>query len=380
MSDKFLFLASNYIDPSLVFARTLSSQDSLHVADNLFLANRRAKTWRSAGCFEIVAGSNTFQFRETAGVDLTATVPAGTYNSLSAFFTAVAAAMHSAGTCNYTLDQNPTNKHIRITSDRAGGKIFTLNFTNPASAAMADILGFSVGTLVTYSGTGAYTADSLRIHTSEWMIFDLGIGSNPKAFVLLGERNKAISLSSDATIKIQGNSTNVWTSPQFEQALPYDERAICSINTSGFGSYRYWRFQIVDRANPNGYLELSYAYLGEAYSTTRGGVQFPFKTTKIDRSSLTFSEGGYSYPYRRQRAEQYELTWNGLTISEKESFDAIWESKGMTDSFLVCLDPNGAFSSSKNYATKLVKFSAEPAGQLMSPQNFSLDMKIREDL
>lgn len=63
--------------------------------------------------------------------------------------------------------------------------------------------------------------------------------------------------SSVTTLKFQGNASDVWTSPSIDETLTWDADIITKDFTGG--SYRYWRIQVIDGTNPDGYIEIGRA-------------------------------------------------------------------------------------------------------------------------
>lgn len=370
--------AEDYLDSA---TRTVSSEDSVFTASNLYDQSIRGRVWRSAGFFEVTSANKTIIFRETVLVDLTANIVEGTYDNLTSFLTAVKTALEAAGASTYTVTQNTSSKKIVITSDGlGGGGVFQLRWTDVLSTA-ADLLGFS--TAADDQGALTYTADTVRIHSYEWLKWDLGASSNPDIFIAIGKKNQAIKISNSATIRLQGNATDVWTSPSYDQALTYDENTIYKTKTIGQdglhpSALRYWRLKITDRDNVNGYVELSNVYLGEYYSTTQGAITFPFTVTNLDFSSSTqFQSGAKSYT-RRQRGEAFSFAWQALTTTEKEQFDTFARDLGESKPFYMVFDPNLYFGSSVNYNIRYVRFANPPAVTLEDANLWSSSWSLEE--
>jgi hypothetical protein len=86
-------------------------------------------------------------------------------------------------------------------------------------------------------------------------IFDLGSAKAVDYFLILDH-----NLTSSATVKLQGNATNVWTAPTIDITI-----TIADYLYHGFTSaetYRYWRVTIDDPTNLNDYIQFSKVYLG----------------------------------------------------------------------------------------------------------------------
>lgn len=375
-------MTTNYLDPDRVSNAYYSSQQAPFPVSNLYNAQRRSRVWRSAGYWEITDANRTIVFRETAaGPNLTASVAKGEYSSTAAFLAAVKAALEAVGASTYTVTTDDDTSKIKITSDVSGGdNTFSILWTNPSSAGFAAVIGFA--TDVDSTGAESYTADELKIHTSEWLKWDFGISTNPKALVMIGPRNSPIRISPNATIKLQANETNVWADPTFEQVLTYDDVAIGLFSDEGLfpEALRYAKLVIIDQANPNGFVELGSVFLGEFFQPVRGAVNFPLAGRYVDRSTTAFSEGGQTFSDRRAKSEILDLNWRLLTKSEKEELDEIFDEFGTSDPFFIQLDPSLAFSTKTSKYVRYVKFESEPRYSLETPNNFQCAMTLREEL
>lgn len=370
----------NYLIPSLISNQYKSSEQAAFPLTNAFNFQRRSRVWRSNGYWNITSSNNTIIFRETTGVDLTATVAVSEYTSTTALYAAIKTALEAVGASTYTISQDATTlKHKFTSNGSGGGGIFEIYWSN-ASTTMETILGFSSDE----DDTGAltYTADALRIHTSEWITWDFGITTLPKAFALIGARNDPIKITPSATITLSANETNVWTSPTYQTTITYDDEVMYVTSSTGLWTeaLRYARLDIVDNDNTAGYIEVGALYLGDFFDPTRARVQYPFAGSYVDRSITTFSEGGQSFSDVREKTEVFSISWFGLTVAEKEQIDTMWLSFGTSQPFFVEFDPDTSFYSTVNKSIRYVKFQQEPSYDLVSPANFSCRMTLREEL
>lgn len=367
---------TNYIDTSILTFTDVSSEQAAFPVSNAYNLQRRSKVWRSNGYFKIEAGVNdTIIFNEGGG-DLTATIVAGEYTSSSALATAIDTALTTApgASGSYTVTHNSEYKFVITKS--AG--TFTIKWSH-ASTNAEDTLGFAA---VDDTGALSYTADFVRIHSEEFILLDFGIETLPTAFFLIGPRNRAIRISPSATIKLQGNPTNNFSMPEYEQTLTYDDEVIALISDTGLHTQalRYWRIQIVDRDNPQGFVEVGAFFLGTFFDPNRGRVIFPFNSGFIDRSTTVFSEGGQTYSDSRNQAQQFSLTWKGLEKADIEEIYTIFNRLGTSKPFFVVFDAEQAFSTALSRMTKYVKWDSPPQWVLETPNNFSMQMIFREEL
>lgn len=365
---------SNFVDLNILANSDVSSEQTAFPVTNAYNLQRRSKVWRSQGYFKIESGSNTIIFTE-GGADLTATVAAGEYTSTASFMTALDSAFTTAtgAVGSYTITQDSNFKFVITKS--AG--TFVIKWTSGSSAAMAAILGFDTAS----NSTGAltYTADALRINTEEWILWDLGIASNPQAFMLCDQRNKPIKLSPNGVFKLQGNETNDFSSPSYQTTLTYDDQVISVVSDTGLHTegLRYWRVRFLDE-NPLGYVQVGAFFLGQAFQPTRGRAQFPLKSDYIDRSENVLSEGGQSFSDIFEQTQQYNVDWVGLETDDVEDLTQLFSVYGTTSPFFISFGTT--LSSSGDDVIKFVKFSNEPQFQLATPGNFTCSMSFIEQL
>lgn len=369
----FRLMNNNYLDSDFLAATDVSSEHASFPLSNTFNKQTRSKVWRTTGYFLIESGDNTIVFNEGGG-DFTATVAAGEYTAAT-LCTAIDTALSAAGAGSYTVTYTAAFKFQIVKSTGT----FNIKWTHANSADMAGILGFSTAS----DDTGAltYLADNVRIHTSEWAIFDFGVSVSPSSFILIGERNEAIKISDSATIILYGNDTNVWTSPSYSQVLTFDEEAIAEFSdTTLHGSaLRYWKLEIIDKTNPLGYVEINGLYIGDHFSGAAGSVQFPMSVNLIDNSKNIISEGGQSLADIYEQTAEYSVTWNFLSKEDIEDITEFFELVGTAIPFYVSMDTDEAFSTSFNRRVKYVKFTGVDYS-LDGANRFSCDMNMREDL
>ncbi len=375
-----LVMNENYIRADILTSQAASSQVAALPATNVYDTIRRGKVWRTAGYWLIDSTNKAIIFRESVGVDLTASIVEAAYTTDASFLTAIKTALEAAGASTYTVTRDTTTLKIKITSDgMGGGGILQLMWTDVLSTA-ATILGYDTGA----NDTGAltYTADVLKIHTKEFLTWDLGTASLPQALAICGTRNGGLQLSSSAVVTLKGNSSDAWTSPAFSQVLTYSQDVIALLDSDGLhtSALRYWRLEIVDPSNPDGYIELSNVYLGEVFEPSQGAVQFPFDQKYQDFSTVSQSKSGVRFADIEQVSEVFDLSWFALTKSEAETLRDFFELYGTYYPFWIALDPNEVFSTDYRKWIRMCRFDDPPQFSLESPNLFSSRWKLSEEV
>jgi len=365
-------------------SKTVSSENASFPATNIYDLERRRMTWRSAGYWLVASGSNTIVFREVnAGADLTATIAAGAYATDALFLAAVAAAMNAASThtSTYTATRNPSTGKIILTQSAAGtASVFQLRWLT--AAAFGTILGFD--TSANDTGSTAYTADELRIHTEEFFIFDFGAPVNPTGIIAVSDRNIPLNISPTATVTIMANPSNSWSAPAESFTVTVRDFLLGYLNPAGIaalaGGYRYWKLQIIDNDNPDLYVELGAIVVATHIALDRGAPAFPYASKPVDNSIVDFSETGQAWVGKKPKTRIHTIQWEKLTNDDMEALEQAWEEKSKAISFFIALDPDSHFTTDGIRRTVLVKFQEEPESRLVSPGNWSSQWVIREEL
>jgi len=375
------FTDQNFLDSDLVNVRSASSEKANFPADNLYDRQQRSEIWRSEGYYNIEDGSNTIVFRETAATDLTATITADEYTTPALLATAIKTALEAAGGSVYTVSRSTTSDKWVITSDGAGGGgIFEIIWTDASSAAMAGILGYSTGADDT--GGLTYTGDFINLHTDEWLLWDLGLSSLPEYFYVFGDRNEPIELSSSATIQIQGNFTDNFSTQIFSETIPYDGRVIHTYDLTGFGStyLRYWRLRINDPQIGSGFVQLGHVSLGNILRPSRGRIAFGFGGSYRNFSNPVRVVGGQVVSNVRPCTESFRVTWSNLTKQDRKLFEDHYKKKGLDTAFVAHFDPMAALGADQKELIRLVKYAEDPQWSVVSANNFTVAMTLEEAL
>lgn len=372
----FRIFNDNFIDTEKLANYSVSSEQSAFPVENIFNQKRRTKVWRSNGYFNVTNSNNKIVFQETNGVDLTAILTVDEYTSITSFSDEIERAMNSAGASTYTVTRS--NLRFNITSNgTGGGGIFKLEYSD-SNFTISDLIGITSDK----SGALTYEMDLPRIHEEEFILWDMGVASNPDAFFYIDARNSSIKISPTATIKLQANETNNFSSPSYEQDIAYDDEVLGILSDNGIAdsAYRYWRLYVVDKNNPASHIQGGAVFLGNYLNPTRGRAQFPLIQEFIDNSVTIYAESGASYSDIRQKTQSFSISIAALQKADIEDFFIFFNDFGTGKPWFISMDSDANFSSSALRKILLVKFVSEPQYRLISPDNFTLTFRIREEL
>jgi hypothetical protein len=218
----------------------------------------------------------------------------------------------------------------------------------------------------------------------ESVIYDLGYNARIEFFAVISPLDEEFSISDQATIKIQGNNLNNFTSPPLDITLSRTGSGIFQffdeIADSGF---RFWRFYFEDKYNTNGPegFSLSYIYLGDYTTLTSTNIQRGLNKTIVDPSLQTESESGAIYFDKKTKFVRFQ---NGiialLETSARDELEQLFFDFGTTTPFFISIDPRNCISSTLPDFTKYVVFEAAPVSTHVKGQYFNMTMSFREVL
>jgi len=167
-------------------------------------------------------------------------------------------------------------------------------------------------------------------NTTATIVFDAGSAVIVNSIAIA---NHNIS-SSVTTLKIQGNATDIWTSPSVDETLTYSSGIITKLFTGG--SYRYWRIQIVDGSNPDGYISIGRAWVGKYF--TMPYISPIIGHSRVSKSVKSVSVSGQSYMDARYFNSTIAVKFPLVTHAEKANMIAEFERIDIGVPFFVTFD------------------------------------------
>jgi hypothetical protein len=181
------------------------------------------------------------------------------------------------------------------------------------------------------------------------------------------------NFTSAVVITLEGNDTNVWTSPSFQETVSYQENIIYHDFTSA--TYNYWRVTIEDGTNTASALYIGYFFIGEYFQMPgmSPDQMLDIETTSqvaVSASGQIYGDTGYEFR---------NPTINFITLSNNQRLDlidmfkvtrnvypffmAIWNNNKDIEEVLYCaLDQN--------------KLNFKKSGDINNPH--SITLKFRE--
>lgn len=373
MSVDFRILNKNFAQLSNVNL-SATSEDNEFPAINVREVHR-SEVWRSSGYFEITTSNNKIDIREiSAGAEINATIPVGNY-SKSDLESQIALSLETATTigADYTVTFGTTTGLWTIATDKAFLELLWSSGTNTATSVGATI-GFDVS--VDDTAATSYVGSTIALHTTERLIIDLVSTNEPiDSFGLVFQPND-IKFSEQAVLKLLGNPTNSWASPDVSVTLTLDDES--NVVTHFFTSdqaKRYWAVEITDPENPNLFVELSKVILSKATNLNRA-PSTGFSYSVEDQSRVSSTDFGQEYfDIQPNRAN---LSWNFslLTYAQTETLLDIYSVNGTVTPVTVALDTQETlFDKDRFFIYGRFRSSFSPGHRVRDVFDFDLDVE-----
>lgn len=336
----------------------------------------RSKVWKPAGNFVVTASSND-KIYINDGSNKTVTITAGSYTP-DTLATEVQTQLN-ASSSGWTFDYDNTAGEYKFRF--AHGSAHTLRFSEQTEALWDD-LGYVLTSDETISTERK--ADEQRNHMYESVIYDLGYNAAIEFFSVISPLDEEFSISDQATIKIQANNLNDFSSPPLDITLTRTSSGIYHFFDSvADSSYRFWRFYFEDKFNTNGNegFSLSYIYLGDYTTLTATNVQIGLRKTIVDPSLKTESEAGAIYFDKKTKF----ITINNagivyLDTTTRNNLEQLFFDFGTTTPFFISLDPRNCVTDTLSDLTKYVVFNSPPIFTHVKSQYFNMSLDFREVL
>lgn len=345
----------NNLNDSTTATITYSSQLSTTYAASNTREQMRSRVWKPSGQFYISSSNCSVYVND--GSNRTATISSGSYATGSALATAVQTALNAVSS-NWACTYSSTTYRFTITRSSGTGN---LRLSQTSNAAW-DTLGFTGSTDRTSAN---YLADEVRIHTSEWYQIDLGSAYPVSAIAAIGPIDEAFGVSYGATVRLMGSNVDgLWTAPGLTVTLTADYRGVFGfLDDQSDYTYRFWRFEVVDRTNAAGpsALKVGHLYIGDYVTLTTSNVAQGFSKDPTDQTVALESENGARYFRTLPKFRRFSgASLQNVLASERRALEEMFERIGLDQAFYLSLDPTLAISTSLSELTAFGRFATMP--------------------
>jgi hypothetical protein len=148
----------------------------------------------------------------------------------------------------------------------------------------------------------------------EWIRRDLGSARQVTA-VAIADHN----ISSGATIALAGNSADSWAAPAYSLALAWAADTIVAFLDQ---TYRYWRLEIDDPTNPDGYIEVGDWFLG-SYFEPDSNYDRGWSQNRVATETIVRTDAGARTHLVQAVAEDFELRYRTMSPADRTGFRAL---------------------------------------------------------
>lgn len=318
-----------------------SSEDTQYPVEHL-VDPLRSKTWRSKLGWNIKTGFNDrFDFSEGTTGDASAVITTGNYASGELLAAEVQSAMNTAATDNtYTVTYSSTTYKFTI-ARATGSDTIDLEHQSGANAtrSIAKDLGFDVSADDT--GGTSYTADYTAYKSREWVLFQFAGVQNIKEVLVL-DFNWDNASGDIATF--QGNATNAWTSPSFEDVVDqiHADGDLLLVYFSATQTYQYWRLLIEDQCyNTAGFSEIGLLHFG-GYLQLSKEFGYAYTEGRNELSEELNADQGAPWLNVKESPKTWILTWPAITETDRANLQTMQNLVKINRGFFFSFAPSTA--------------------------------------
>jgi hypothetical protein len=341
-------------------------------ASNVVSMNR-ANLWVTNGNFKVDATNNRL-YITIGATPYTVTLTNGNYTgaTLGTHITSkILTATSLAITCTYLSSYKFHWESVATN--------FKLVLSNQTAAIWNDI-GLTGLVDITVLTSGELDGE-IRIHTHEYVYFDLGYAMDISFFALMPQRNYSNMLTVGATINISASNVNdITTAPLSVNVGSGVEGIYYFLETGTPVSYRYVWITIVDPANPFGpNLVFSQMFLGGYVALPNRTVDANFTIQDVDRALRTESQAGGLYFERYGRHKRYSnLKFSNMTRAETTAIQQLYYDIGKSNNFYLSLD-SGNFNGDIEQFTNIGVFENDPTITAKQANFFDANFEFRSN-
>ena len=345
----------------------------------------RSKVWKPQGYFRVVetstdsdgvAPNNTIYIND--GSDKTVLVPAGNYTSADSLATAIENALNTSSS-GWSVSYNDTAGTFKFKISHASSH--TLRFSQTTDS-MWNMLGFTSDTDEAISTERL--ADEQRNHLFEYVIFDFGYNHPINFCALVGELDQVFGMTDQATVKIQANNLNRWSSPPLDITVEPSVGGILRfLDDIADTSFRFWRIFFEDKLNPSGpnATSVGYIYLGDYVNIENRNINRGFQKEFVDPSKQTVSENGAIYFDEKTKYAKFSnMSLQYIEKNDRDVMEQLFFDLGTTTPFFISIDPTLDISNDLYDLTKYVIFDEQPKFRHIIRDLFSMSLSFREVL
>lgn len=173
--------------------------------------------------------------------------------------------------------------------------------------------------------------------TTMRVVFDLLTTEAVDSIAMFWPKEDGIRLSNTATVKIQANATDEWSSPAVDQEVTIDNTYMLGSHFfTSDQSYRYWSLLIEDEGNAYDYVEIGQVWIGKSLEIDP--AQNGFKFRLVDRSKVATTDFGHDYVDEYPDVATLEFGYRYLEYGTVQVLENAFRANGRKKPVLVVMD------------------------------------------
>jgi hypothetical protein len=157
-----------------------------------------------------------------------------------------------------------------------------------------------------------------------------------KSFIL-----ENMNLRIGAIVTLEANAADAWGPPAYSLGIPVTAAMVAAkrivVTLAATQTYQWWRLNLADAGNPDGFLSASRIYLGPCFEPS---LRFGPNPTQGRRSGseVGYSGGGQATSVKRPKYWTYSLPMTILGKADADMFADIDDECGIDTPLWVCFD------------------------------------------
>jgi hypothetical protein len=263
----------------------------------------------------VVGSASTLLYFDEVAItqNYTLSLPNGDYDATT--LSAALKVLMDAAAGTYTITYSDTTMKFTI----AGAQEFILR-TTAHTDMIWDVLGFSNVLTYDYPISTSVISASVRIHTSEFLYLNAGSAKTIKYLSLKGH-----NLQSTAVVTAHYYS-DAFITPVASDAMTWHADTI-ALRLSR--SYQYVAFEISDPNNPNFYVEVGRAWVGDEL-VLHYGYNPEHSFAPQDPSVISSSDDGQESTIQKTHFAEWNYVFDAVTPADRVSLAALFLAIGFS--------------------------------------------------
>jgi len=180
------------------------------------------------------------------------------------------------------------------------------------------INNFSAGKMVDLNRDTRYRSSALE--TPNTILIDFGTAQAIDSFVIYDH-----NFTSGVTLTLEGNATDAWGGPSYSESVSYAADKI-TFYLSSAQTYRYFRLEVIDAANSDGYIEIGEMFLGAYFEPAQN---FSFGSgSRGTRALIDRNKSAYGVEFKRFYNYQKMFNYAFENITDIADFQTMFDALG----------------------------------------------------